>query len=644
MATATLIRPTAAASQADALADLPVANVRKPGDFPEQEFLNIRDVPVFAEHETVTRAGKPIKFGLDELSKIAERCNRRIETSGDYAAITIGHTPSPEDSAKGAPDPDVIGFAGPFRLGVMGHEDAAKRYAILADFHIYRDELKRLRKNPRRSPEVWLEDRFEEMFLDPIALLGAQAPRLDMGLLYSAHRAGGRQIEKYAAVLAGSPSATSVFIPGQVGEEKSHERYAEGDSGFSDAVPVQTEARQKRESEERPAMLEPQEVEQIVDAIARTPQWQFISQMMQERAAPGPGAMTPGADGAVGAEGETGPAPAGVGGERRSPPQAPSPPPAAAPSEPEKKKDAAEGSGSASEGAHADYPPAPRRFEAGSDEDDELDSELEEDEEAREREEYARMHAQYSKDEHVSRYAALHRKYAAGDAAGEYQEVPPGGSRDTINVPAGGAEVKKNAAGSADGRDVNKPAAGTADEGNNRPGEGSAGAPGGEGAEPYARRGVREQYASQTRVLRLERENRELQTRLADQERRNSNNERYARLQDLRQRYAFDLDSTFEQIKYGKANEEQFEGQCAFIEQNCREIPFGSYLPGSDDVPGAGPARGEAPGRGGATAEKYSRQASDQARAICEAAAMNGKPVDYERVLADVRAGRTPVI
>ena len=186
-----------------ALQGLPRANVRRPGDFSEDEFVLIPNVPVFAEHTTTAKDGRQLKFGLQELQAVASRCNRRIQDSGDYAAICFGHTPSPDEDR---PMPEICGYAGPFRLGTLG---AANRPAILADFHILREDLSRFKKHPRRSPEVWLEDRYEEMFLDPIALLSSECPRLDMGLLYSA-RKNGRVVEKYTAV---APAAGNVFAP-----------------------------------------------------------------------------------------------------------------------------------------------------------------------------------------------------------------------------------------------------------------------------------------------------------------------------------------------------------------------------------------------------------------------------------------------
>lgn len=184
-----------------------VARVRYAGEqeFPEGEFVTLKQVPVFAEHQTKARDGRNLKFGKKELEALAKRCNRRIEETGDYAAITLGHTAEPGDSQ--AKQPEMVGFAGPFKVGLIGPK-GKQRYAVLADFHVHAEDYPKLKKYPRRSPELWLEDRYEEMFLDPIALLGAEAPRLDMGLLYAANRQG-RLVEKYAAVA----SATSSFIP-----------------------------------------------------------------------------------------------------------------------------------------------------------------------------------------------------------------------------------------------------------------------------------------------------------------------------------------------------------------------------------------------------------------------------------------------
>jgi len=155
--------------------ELPRANTpREQGQerFPPERFVTVPDVPVWAEHTTTLPDGRTVHFGRRELEQIIARCNRRIQETGDYATVTIGHT-SPDPSA---PQPPVVGFAGPFRLGVMGDPP---RYVVLADMHLYREHADVLRRYPRRSPELWIAPDPQEMFLDPIALLGGETPRLD---------------------------------------------------------------------------------------------------------------------------------------------------------------------------------------------------------------------------------------------------------------------------------------------------------------------------------------------------------------------------------------------------------------------------------------------------------------------------------
>jgi hypothetical protein len=272
----------------------------------EAGFVVVRNVPVFAEHETTARNGQRLKFGRNELAAIVERCNRRIRETNDYATVTIGHTSEP---GSGATPPPVIGFAGPFRLGTIGPPER-QRYAILADFRVYKEDAHALKRYPRRSPELWLEDKYEEMFLDPIALLGAEAPRLDMGLLYSAAR-GGRLVERYAAA---SPGAMNAFVPGQV-DRKS--RYAGSDVSGANTMPLPTDA--------QPAGgLSPEAINQIIEALRQTDVWQFVEQQMMA------GGGQPGADagGMPGAPGAPAPAPA-------MPAPAPAPAPAAGPPAPD---------------------------------------------------------------------------------------------------------------------------------------------------------------------------------------------------------------------------------------------------------------------------------------------------------------------
>jgi hypothetical protein len=108
--------------------------------------------------------------------------------------LAAGHTPTPEERSGGATAPDVVGFCGPFRLGRFG---ASKKTAIFADEWRRRDSVERLSRLPRRSVELWRAAEPQSAFFDPIAALGAETPRLALGLNYSLE--GGAPVLRYAA-------------------------------------------------------------------------------------------------------------------------------------------------------------------------------------------------------------------------------------------------------------------------------------------------------------------------------------------------------------------------------------------------------------------------------------------------------------
>ena len=171
----------------------------------------------------------------------------------------------------------LVGLAGPFRLGQIRQHGGPARWAILADFHIQRNQSHLVKQFPRRSAELWVEDAYEDMYLDPIALLGAETPRLDMGLLYSAvlHR-GGRQmeIEKYSAC---APSATSVFVPSDT-VRKSYRADAEADDS-TPTIPVM-----------EISQMTPEDIKQIVDALEQLDWVQWVKGQMLAK---GPGGDVP---------------------------------------------------------------------------------------------------------------------------------------------------------------------------------------------------------------------------------------------------------------------------------------------------------------------------------------------------------------
>ena len=212
----------------------------------DEEFILIRDVPVFREHVAQLSDGRNVTFDREVLERIVENCNRRIAETGDYAAITVGHTKRPGEPGE---QPPVVGFAGPFRVGEL-----AGKTAIFADFRIFKDMADVLSRFPRRSAEFRLTPDIRDTWLDPIALLGGLPPKLDLGLtlLYAEEN-----IERYAAVM---PGDANTFVPELVNTKPSNNKET-----YS---------------------MEPNElVAKVLEAIKAEPWYQWISARMEAEAA-----------------------------------------------------------------------------------------------------------------------------------------------------------------------------------------------------------------------------------------------------------------------------------------------------------------------------------------------------------------------
>ena len=163
------------------------------------DFIDLGWRPVFAEH--VDREGN--KFTRSSMERITERCNERISETSDFVPVAIGHN-------KDGRDPEVIGFCGPFKVGVLG--DKKKRAAIYGRFRVYKEDAHKVRKYPRLSVELWTsEKRPTEGYFDPISLLGSETPELDLGTRYSKHDRAGQRCVKYSAAFAGGGPNT--FVP-----------------------------------------------------------------------------------------------------------------------------------------------------------------------------------------------------------------------------------------------------------------------------------------------------------------------------------------------------------------------------------------------------------------------------------------------
>lgn len=176
--------------------------------FPADKFVHAGPRCVFVEHTVpASRDGSrgEIKYGRNELQHLVNWANYRIRNAGNFAAISDGHTPSREEKVNGVPDPDVLGYAGPFYLGLLG--DVDPRWAIYADEWVHAQDLPRFMKLQRRSPEVWANEPMESRTMDPIAALGSATPCLDSGMNPYCRSSDGRLVMRYSAMTfaAGGP-------------------------------------------------------------------------------------------------------------------------------------------------------------------------------------------------------------------------------------------------------------------------------------------------------------------------------------------------------------------------------------------------------------------------------------------------------
>lgn len=226
--------------------------------FTDEEFVCVRDVPVFTEHETKDREGKPVIYDRAALAAVAEKCNQRIRDTGDFSPITEGHTPDADQYAAGAHMPDVLGYSGPFRLGQIGNDEP--RWTIFTDEWRHREDLQKFKKLRRRSPELWsVNGPMESRFMDPIAALGAETPRLDLGLTRFCLSGNGQFVEKY---MAAGPSSASVFVESDDLNKKNYQA-------------------------QEPAMaLQPEDVQQIVEAINGLDWVQWVKSQMANAPVP----------------------------------------------------------------------------------------------------------------------------------------------------------------------------------------------------------------------------------------------------------------------------------------------------------------------------------------------------------------------
>lgn len=169
----------------------------------EDKYVVHEDIPLFDEH--IGEDG--VHYDDRLLRRIAQNNNDRIADTNDYVPIVQWHT---KEDGTPEEDPPVLGFAGPFY--VAGFGNVRKRPCIYAKkVYIYKDAEPVWRRRPRRSVEMWPESKPEERFFDPIALLGAETPKRDLGMALNYSKATGKPKIRYS--MATAPSGANTFVP-----------------------------------------------------------------------------------------------------------------------------------------------------------------------------------------------------------------------------------------------------------------------------------------------------------------------------------------------------------------------------------------------------------------------------------------------
>ena len=352
--------------------------------FSPDQFAVHRDVCLWHEHESVVRdpQGNEVVRNNDvnRLANILAETNLRIEDTDAYAALTDKHTST---SSRDPDPPKTLGYIGRYRLGMVGRVNP--RFALFADEYHRKDRAEVLRDRPRRSVEVLTLKANGRSYIDPVAAL-SEPPRLPLPVqVYQAGEAEEGYRERYEAVPA-FPGGSNMFLPAGGKRKADRDHYS----------PLADDAAKP----ERQMAITSEDLTMIVDAISSTPQFQFLTQLMQQsQSDPSGGVVPAGGEGGESPETPAGPSPAPS-------PAAPTQPDAPGAPMPAKKETFGGG------GGHYALPLVPiaagmaggqaaQRFGAGSPDDDTNPD----GEDQVEREQYAAL--QQSHDDLAEKYQAM---------------------------------------------------------------------------------------------------------------------------------------------------------------------------------------------------------------------------------------------
>jgi hypothetical protein len=214
--------------------------------FSADQYRRLHDVAMFHEHEVPEQDidGKKIpaqKYGREELAEMVEGMNERILDHDEFSPITRGHTSQKPGSKEGDRQmPEVLGFAGPYKLGMIGRKNP--RWAIFGEEYHMADAVPELKKRVGRSPEVWRYARMRDRFFYPIATLGEEMPRLNLPPAHYSRRSADESpvfVECYQATFPGGANAfVPLFNASSDGRKPMANQYSAGAQGSGSGTPL----------------------------------------------------------------------------------------------------------------------------------------------------------------------------------------------------------------------------------------------------------------------------------------------------------------------------------------------------------------------------------------------------------------------
>lgn len=261
--------------------------------FDPAKYRHIPGVCIFAEHKTTDSQGQPRSYGVKELYRIARANNARTEDVASFVAISDGHTVSPSKDNPRPSQPDVLGWAGNYRLGLIGRKNP--RWAIFQDEYHPHETAAVLARKPQRSVELW---NFPDgrAYINPVAALSSEAPRLPLptkfqmvpveGVMVERYSFDAASMDQYCGAVAGSgeggtytsPAGGNTHVP-SFGKRPKRTRYAATPTnpkpGGNPAMPLD-----QNQIQEFLAILMETPAGKALDAVAKIPNFETAIQKL----------------------------------------------------------------------------------------------------------------------------------------------------------------------------------------------------------------------------------------------------------------------------------------------------------------------------------------------------------------------------